>query len=72
MSDMQTIERAIGEEFDYEGVLLKVIVDQRGALCDGCYFVALGRDCMDRQHSITGSCVQPCRNDGNDILFIKL
>ena len=65
------MERKIGEEFEYNGVSLKVIQYKAndGKCCRGCFF-AIG--CIRRDKSITGECCKSKRIDRRDVKFFKL
>lgn len=70
------MERKIGEEFSLsDGTKLKVIEESSGnSNCDCCYF----KDkCTSGSHirdvePILGECCNLIRNDGKDIIFVKV
>ena len=67
------MEREVGEVFDFKGVMLQVKDTGKEAVCNGCYF---NRSvCTNNtKHSInqTGECLQPCRTDGRNVVFVEV
>ena len=65
------MERQLGEKFEYQGVMLKVIKDKdRG--CEGCYFRANDSSCSDSVRDSIGLCGKYTRSDGLGVIFKKL
>lgn len=63
------MEREIGEVFDYNGVLLKVVkLKSNKKSCDGCYFDGVLRV---RDDEITGPCSDIYRRDNANVIFKK-
>ena len=60
-------ERKIGEEFDYNGITLKVVEDDN---CSNCYFGFLP-DCYNKRE-VTGGCSRTERRDKTSVIFKKL
>lgn len=65
------MERQLGEKFDYQGVMLKVIKD-KGRGCEGCYFCANNSSCSDSVRDTIGPCGEYTRSDGYGVIFKKL
>ena len=65
------MERKIGEEFEYNGVRLKVVKYKAsdGSCCGGC---TLNISCGMRDKSITGECSAFKRTDQTNVKFIKV
>ena len=65
------MERKIGEEFEYNGVRLKVVKYKAsdGSCCGGC---TLNISCGMRDKSITGECSASKRTDQTNVKFIKV
>ena len=64
------MERQLGEKFDYQGVMLKVIKD-KGRGCEGCYFCENSSQC-DSFRAVIGPCGLYTRSDGLGVIFKKL
>lgn len=64
----ETIERKVGEKFDYKGTTLEVVIDaQVECACELCFF---GEDCEKlRNISIAGRCIDELRSDNTDVYF---
>ena len=63
------MERKIGEEFDYNGIMLKVIIDDMVNPCEGCHFQD---NCYDRERAKAGGCISEDREDNKNVKFIKV
>ena len=63
------MERKIGEEFEYNGVRLKVVENNPiyGLFCIGCFF---RRNCDLRKEN-AGECLAKKRTDQTDVKFIR-
>lgn len=59
------MERAINEEFEYKGIILKTV---KGATCLNCHFGS-GIDCLDIE-DVGGLCADMMRKDGISVKFI--
>ena len=62
-----TMERKIGETFEYEGKKLQV-VDKDGYGCDGCFF--LSRECS-LTRDVSGFCSNEYRTDKKRVIFVE-
>lgn len=58
----KTMERKIGEIFEYEGIKLKV-VETENFSCHGCCFLELGYKCYDQM------CMRFLRKDRKNVVF---
>ena len=65
------MERQLGEKFDYQGVMLKVVKD-KGRGCEGCYFCANNSSCSYEVRDVIGPCGEHTRSDGLAVIFKKL
>ena len=66
------MERKIGEEFEYNGVRLKVV---GGELCGNCYFRDKHENepCVISEHvSVSGGCSKTRRKDHKSVQFIEI
>ena len=66
------MERKIGEEFEYNGVRLKVV---EGDFCENCYFrdKRENEPCVRSEHiSVSGACSKQKREDHKSVQFIKI
>lgn len=64
--------RRVGEEFDYKGKRLRVVMDWIPDLsaCDGlCFFSEPEKACRKRDIECTGLCFSGTRTDGNNVYF---
>ena len=63
------MERQIGEQFDYEGVMLEVV---ESGPCKGCFFFVNGANiyCKVFNGEITGPCIG--RSDNKSVKFQKV
>lgn len=57
-------EFKVGEVFQCGLIMLKCV--KSGRKCDGCYFMG---GC---KNTITGRCAKESREDGNDVIFVKV
>ena len=64
------MERQLGEKFEYQGVMLKVVKDN-GSGCEGCYFCENSSPC-DSFRAVIGPCGLYTRSDGQGVIFKKL
>lgn len=64
------MERQLGEKFEYQGVMLKVVKD-KGSGCEGCYFCENSSPC-DSFRAVIGPCGLYTRSDGQGVIFKKL
>ena len=64
------MERQLGEKFEYQGVMLKV-VKYKGSGCEGCYFCENSSPC-DSFRAVIGPCGLYTRSDGQGVIFKKL
>ena len=66
------MERKIGEQFEYNGVMLKVII-ARGHYCRGCYFYdeTVGCHCIGLIETL-GYCSRARREDETYIIFKEI
>lgn len=65
------MERAIGEVFRYNRILLQVKDAGRKAFCDGCYFDESEHECF-YAHNCIGYCYGAFRSDGKDVVFLEV
>ena len=64
-----TMEREIGETFDYKGVRLKVV---NAPFCWDCYFKGFF-PCLGKPHTkVTGHCEYLLRNDNKSVSFVRV
>lgn len=63
------MERQIGEQFDYEGVMLEVV---ESGPCKGCFFFVneVNIECKGFNGEINGPCIG--RSDGESVKFQKV
>ena len=61
------MERQLGEKFEYQGVMLKVVKD-KGSGCEGCYFCENSSPC-DSFRAVIGPCGLYTRSDGKNVHF---
>ena len=67
-----TINRKIGERFDYDGVTLEV-VEVKNSFCTGCYFYNKKIECEERVvRNTIGCCGEYSRGDGKIVIFRKV
>ena len=64
------MEHKLGEKFEYQGVMLKVVKD-KGSGCEGCYFCENSSPC-DSFRAVIGPCGLYTRSDGQGVIFKKL
>ena len=64
------IERALGEKFEYNGVILKVIKEKESC-CEGCYFCENSSPC-DTFRDVIGPCGFYTRSDGQGVIFKRM
>ena len=64
------MERQLGEKFEYQGVMLKVVKD-KGSGCEGCYFCENSSLCYSFR-AVIGPCGLYTRSDGQGVIFKKL
>lgn len=66
------MERKIGETFDYDGVMLKVVEVEKPD-CFGCYF---RKECIRSEYlnfkSIVGGCSFFNRKDNRNVIFKRM
>lgn len=62
------MEQKIGEQFEYNGVRLKVVESKA---CKGCYFFKDFRYC-DEIIEVTGDCIPLYRSDRKSVNFQKV
>lgn len=65
---METIEREIGEIFEFEGKKIEVKLSS-AAICEGCI---LDGKCTRDNKSITGVCESTKRNDNTEVIFVEV
>ena len=66
------MERKIGEEFEYNGVRLKVV---EGDFCENCYFrdKRENKPCVRSEHiSVSGACSKQKRENHKSVQFIEI
>lgn len=67
------MERAIGEIFDFKGVMLQVKDTDYKACCDGCFFDESEYECPDAHiQDCIGFCIDAYRSDGKNVIFIEV
>lgn len=64
----KTMERKIGETFEFEGKTLRV-EENKCASCDGCFFE---RKCSKYQSKKAGECSEYDRSDNKNVIFIEV
>lgn len=63
-------EFKVGETFQFGLIKLKCVKnDSNVYLCDNCYFTKIGQ-CIGK--SIVGPCLDSCREDNTDVIFVKV
>ena len=65
------MERKIGEKFEYNGVILKVVND-KGRGCEGCYFSANESSCSYEVRDAIGPCGEYKRSDMRSVIFKRI
>ena len=66
------MEREIDEQFNYNGITLKVVKAQEN-YCTGCYFYTKENECdNENRRNITGSCIAFVRKDLKNVIFKKV
>ena len=58
------MERELGDEFEDNGVALRVVEASNPFSCDGCYFLGSGQNVCEFQN-----CLKCERNDGKSVIF---
>lgn len=67
------MERAIGEVFDFKGVMLQVKDAGYKASCNGCYFNGpICKNNETRYINQTGECFRAYRTDGKHVIFVEV
>ena len=58
------MERELGDEFEVDGVALRVVEASNTFSCDGCYF-------LESEHNVCEfqNCLKCERNDGKSVVF---
>ena len=58
------MERELGDEFEVDGVALRVVEASNVFSCDGCYF-------LESEHNVCEfqNCLKCERNDGKSVVF---
>ena len=65
------MKRKIGEEFEYEGVKLKVV--EAHNYCESCYFDGTRECCSDKfTATVIGECMPMQRDDYEEVIFEKV
>lgn len=66
------MERKVGEEFEHDGVKLKVVKEKKMP-CAGCYFNDKAISCGERRvRKDIGYCNASSRSDGKYVIFKKV
>ena len=60
------MEREIGDEFEVDGVALRVVEASNPFSCDGCYFLGSGQNVCEFQN-----CLKCEREDNKSVKFVK-
>lgn len=68
--DMITMERKLGEVFEYNGINL--CVEERSDNCNGCHFYSDSNDFCFNSRNIIGKCHYDSRSDRINVKFIKI
>ena len=58
------MERELGDEFEVDGVALRVVEASNTFSCDGCYFLECDRTACEFQN-----CLKCERSDGKSVVF---
>ena len=58
------MERMLGDEFEVDDVVLRVVEGSNPFSCDGCYFLDNERTACEFQN-----CLKCERNDGKNVIF---
>ena len=58
------MERELGDEFEVNDVVLRVVEASNRFSCDGCYFLECDRTACEFQN-----CLKCERNDGKSVVF---
>ena len=58
------MEREVGDEFEVNDVVLRVVEASNRFSCDGCYFLECDRTACEFQN-----CLKCERNDGKSVVF---
>ena len=58
------MERELGDEFEVDGVVLRVVEASNPFSCVGCYFFGNGQNVCEFQN-----CLRCERNDGKSVVF---
>ena len=58
------MERELGDEFEVNDVVLRVVEASNRFSCDGCYFLGSGQKVCEFQN-----CLKCERNDGKSVVF---
>ena len=61
------LSREVGDEFEVDGVALKVVEDSDTFSCVGCYFLGSGQNVCDFQN-----CLRCERKDNKSVKFVKI
>ena len=61
------MERELGDEFEVDGVVLKVVEASNSFSCDGCYFLGSGQNVCEYQN-----CLGCEREDNKSVKFVKI
>ena len=61
------MERMLGDEFEVDGVVLKVVEATNRFSCDGCYF-------LESEHNVCEfqNCLKCEREDNKSVKFVKI
>ena len=61
------MERMLGDEFEVDGVVLKVVEATNRFSCDGCY-------CLESEHNVCEfkNCLKCEREDNKSVKFVKI
>ena len=62
----KTMERKLGEVFEYNNVKLQVIENKDGFSCNDCYFINEGIDCNGQL------CLRCDRHDRKSVIFKEI
>ena len=63
-------ERKVGEVFEFEGKILKV-VETIGSTCNNCYFEVRDCDC-ENTRKVLGACLSETRTDNKPVIFVEV
>ena len=61
------MERELGDEFEVNDVVLKVVEAANRFSCDGCYFLGSGQNVCEYQN-----CLGCERKDNKSVKFVKI